>query len=133
VELDRSRALDEEREQGHDRDQNRRLVERRLVNDEVVAVVQTGCLGDQEVERKNRKRPGRERRVGYIGHQNHRADHRHEVGCGQRDAADQLAAPRALRKHELVRRGPRAGLGRLFRQSHRRTRHLPATLSRPES
>ena len=84
LELHGPHALEEEREDRDDGHQHGRLVERRLVDDEVVAVVEPGGLGDQGVQRQHRERPGRERRVRDVGNDHHGPDDGDHVGRQQR-------------------------------------------------
>ena len=102
-ELEGLHALDHQREDRRCRHEDRGLVERRLVQDELVPVVQPGHLREQHVEGKEHQRPDREGRSADGGHDEHRARAGDHVGGGQAHSGGHLAAPRRLGQRELLR------------------------------
>ena len=91
-ELQRLNGFDDDGEQRRDREQRGSLVERGLVQDELVAVVQPTGLGQKRVERQQRDGPDREGRAAQLSHDQHRRADGEHVRSHQAKARHKLAA-----------------------------------------
>ena len=104
LEFEDLNALDDQnRDRGHG-DQRRGLVERGLVEDELVPVIEPGHLREQRVERQKRQDPQRHPRATQHRDDEQRRGDGDHVGSDERQAPHHLAPVRPPRKLELIER-----------------------------